>query len=347
MKDIISFDPAAAPCAPSLSLHHSDAPRLIQNDLSQTLPNKFQATKKSASSIDSNCLHDSARGLKFDQVYIKQSFLGEGGFAVVFRCQHWQNQKTYAVKEVCRADYEKSSENLRDELDAMMALRDGPHIVRLLEVFMAPNRTHLVMEEMRGGDLLAKLQEREVYTESEARTVSRRLLEAIDYCHRNRICHRDIKPENVLLVDVTDDTKIKLGDFGCAKRLNGKKNLHTLCGSPQYVAPELYIHADDGYDERCDLWSAGIVMYILLGGYAPFEGANEDLPDIICDGFFEFHPLYWIHIPQAAIHTQSSLSYKASTSPKTATIPTAAMADTNTNSPFLLADEGTSMTTSS
>ncbi|KAL3922301.1 MAG: hypothetical protein SGILL_002276 [Bacillariaceae sp.] len=160
---------------------------------------------------------------------------------------------------------------------------------------------------MRGGDLLAKLQVKEVYTESEARIVSRRLLEAIDYCHKNKICHRDIKPENILLENATDDTKIKLADFGCAKRVNGKKNLHTLCGSPQYVAPELYLHAEQGYDERCDLWSAGVVIYILLGGYAPFEGPNDDLPDIICDGFFEFHPLYWIQIPNAPKHLISNL----------------------------------------
>jgi serine/threonine protein kinase len=307
MKDIISVDPAVAPCAPSLSLHNSEEARLREPELSRDLSRKYLLdVHESISSLGSSG-NDSARGLSFDQVYIKQSFLGEGGFAVVFRCQHWQTQSTYAVKEVVRSDYEKSGESLREEVNAMKALREGPHIVKLIEVFTSPDRTHLVMEEMRGGDLLAKLQEREVYTESEARIISRRLLEAISHCHKNRICHRDIKPENILLEDPTDDVKIKLADFGCAKRFNGKKCLHTLCGSPQYVAPELYISSEEGYDERCDVWSAGIVMYILLGGYAPFEGSNEDLPDIICDGFYEFHPLYWIQISAAPKYLISSL----------------------------------------
>ncbi|KAG7369185.1 serine/threonine protein kinase [Nitzschia inconspicua] len=252
-------------------------------------------------------VNDSARGAKFDEVYSKQALLGEGGFALVFRCQHWHTGNTYAVKEVVNADYEKTGEDLKEEIDALKQLRDTPYIVKLLDVFIAPDRSHLIMEEMRGGDLLAKLHEREVFTESEARRISRRLLEAISFCHKKRIAHRDIKPENILLQDPTDDTRIKLADFGCAKRVDGTKCLHTLCGSLQYVAPELYLSSVEGYDERCDLWSAGVVIYILLGGYAPFDAPNNDLPEVICDGFFEFHPLYWMGISNAPKHLISSL----------------------------------------
>lgn len=252
-------------------------------------------------------VNDSARGASFDEVYTKQVPLGEGGFAIVFRCQHWHTANTYAVKEVVNADYQNAGESLKEEIDALKQLRDGPYIVRLLDVFTGPERTHLVMEEMRGGDLLAKLHAREVFTEADARKISRRLLEAISFCHKKRVVHRDIKPENILIQDPTDDTRIKLADFGCAKRIDGTKCLHTLCGSSQYVAPELYLSCEEGYDERCDLWSAGVVIYILLGGYAPFDAPNADLPEIICDGFFEFHPLYWIGISNAPKHLISSL----------------------------------------
>jgi serine/threonine protein kinase len=273
------------------------------NPLSVELIQKWNESQGSTSLF----VNDSACGANFDDVYSKQCCLGEGGFALVFRYKHLHTGNVYAVKEVINADYQKAGESLKEEIDALKQLKDNPYIVTLMDVFSSPERTHLIMEELRGGDLLAKLQEREVFTESEARRISRRLLEAISFCHKKRIVHRDIKPENILIQDPTDDTRIKLADFGCAKRINGTKRLYTICGSPQYVAPELYLSYEEGYDERCDLWSAGIVIYILLGGYAPFDAPIADLPEVICDGFFEFHPLYWSEISTAPKHLISSL----------------------------------------
>jgi serine/threonine protein kinase len=276
------------------------------NPLSEELHQKWNESQVSTSELGFS-VNDSTGDAKFEEVYIKHTLLGMGGFAVVFRCQHRHTGNTYAVKEVINAESQKAGESLNEEIDALKQLRDSTYIVRLLDVFTTPEMTHLVMEELRGGDLLAKLHEREVFTELEARRISRRLLEAICFCHKKRVVHRDIKPENLLIHDTTDDTRIKLADFGCAKRISGTKRLHTLCGSPQYVAPELYLNCEKGYDERCDLWSAGVVIYILLGGYAPFEAPIAELPEVICDGFFEFHPLYWIEISTAPKHLISSL----------------------------------------
>lgn len=97
-------------------------------------------------------------------------------------------------------------------------------------------------------------------------------------------------------MDPKSDTKIKLGDFGCAHPITGPNCMRTLCGSPQYVAPELYMH-QNGYDERCDLWSVGIVMFVLLGGYAPFEAPTPELPALISDGYFQFHHRVCIDSP--------------------------------------------------
>jgi serine/threonine protein kinase len=154
---------------------------------------------------------------------------------------------------------------------------------------------------------LERICEKEVFEEPEARKISRRLLDAVYYCHRKHIVHRDIKPENILLNSKDNDTSIKLGDFGCARRFEpGTAQLVTLCGSPQYVAPELYTH-NDGYDERCDIWSCGIVIYVILGGYAPFDADDHELPKIICEGHFEFHPKYWDDVSQRAKSLISSL----------------------------------------
>lgn len=244
------------------------------------------------------CVNDSAGGKSFEEVYERGDVLGEGGFAVVRRCRHIRNGRSYAVKEVRNEDYEDSAENIKEEIDALKRLRDGPYIVRLFDVFHGAEKTHLILEECRGTDLLERLSDREVFPEPESRRISRRLLEAVHFCHRKKICHRDIKLENILVADVMDDTKIKLGDFGCSHRITGPKCLKTLCGSPQYVAPEVYIH-EDGYDERCDLWSVGVCIYVFLGGYAPFEGSAYELPEMICQGTFDFHPQYWGEISKA------------------------------------------------
>lgn len=219
---------------------------------------------------------------------------------MVYRCIHKDRRFSYAVKEVHNENYETSGENINEEITALKRLREGPYIVRLLDVFRGPEETHLVMEQMNGGDLLERFLEKEVFSESESRRISRKLIEAVVFCHKKRIAHRDIKLENILLSDRMDDTKIKLADFGCAHPfIPGKKSLKTLCGSPQYAAPELYMH-ENGYDERCDIWSTGVVIFILLGGYAPFEGSNLELPGIICEGYVSFDEVYWDEISENA-----------------------------------------------
>lgn len=226
---------------------------------------------------------------------------------MVHRCVHKDRRYSYAVKEVHYSNYDVAGQNIKEEIDALKKLRDGPYIVRLLDVFTGPKETHVVMEQMKGGDLLDRLEEKECFSESESRRISRKLIEAVFYCHKKYIAHRDIKLENILLTDHIDDTKIKLADFGCAHPFSpGKKCLHTLCGSPQYAAPELYMH-ENGYDEKCDLWSIGVVIFVLLGGYAPFEGAAMELPKIVCEGYVDFPGIYWEAISDNAKNLIKSL----------------------------------------
>jgi serine/threonine protein kinase len=97
-----------------------------------------------------------------------------------------------------------------------------------------------------------------------------------------------------------DDSTIKLADFGFAKRVTGAKSLSTLCGTAQYVAPEILDFQVNGYDEKCDMWSVGVVTYILLGGYAPFEGPADELAQFIIRGDYEFHDKYWTDISESA-----------------------------------------------
>ena len=276
---------------------HAIHPQMVMNKLKPLKDDviSFMESQQGSISQLSLLVNDSASGKGFLDCYEMGDLLGEGGFAMVYRCKHMGNVQDYAVKEVLDENYEADGENLKEEVEALKRLREGPYVVRLFDVFREYDRTFVVMEEMKGGDLLEKITERENFTEKEARRISRTLLEAIGFCHRKHIAHRDIKPENILLMNKNDDTSIKLGDFGCARYIQEDAVLTTLCGSPQYVAPELYMQ-EDGYDQRCDLWSAGVVIYVLLGGYAPFEAPTMDLPEVIMEGYVEFHPRYWIDI---------------------------------------------------
>lgn len=246
-------------------------------------------------------VEDSQTGRPFEDFYDIGDELGEGGYAFVYRCHHKRTNKTYAVKEVVLSKMESGGEStLKDEIAALKLLRGGPHIVRLYDVFYEQDHCFMVMAEMRGGDLLSRIVDKEVYTEREARGVCKILFEAVLYCHQKRVAHRDIKPENLLLVDDHNDTNIKLADFGFAKRVTSPLSLSTLCGTAQYVAPEILDFQVEGYDERCDMWSVGVVTYILLGGYAPFEGSPDELAQYIIRGDYEFHDKYWADISESA-----------------------------------------------
>eukprot|EP00980_Cylindrotheca_fusiformis_P030852 scaffold25517_cov181-Cylindrotheca_fusiformis.AAC.1 len=246
-------------------------------------------------------VEDSLTGQPFEDFYDIGDELGEGGYAFVYRCHHKRTGKTYAVKEVILSKMENGGEStLKDEIAALKMLRGGSHIVRLFDVFEENDHCFMVMEEMKGGDLLSRIVDKEVYTEREARGVCKILFEAVLYCHHKRVAHRDIKPENLLLVNDNDDSTIKLADFGFAKRVTGNKSLSTLCGTAQYVAPEILDFQVNGYDEKCDMWSVGVVTYILLGGYAPFEGPADELAQFIIRGDYEFHDKYWADISESA-----------------------------------------------
>jgi serine/threonine protein kinase len=146
-------------------------------------------------------IEDSSTGRPFEEFYDIGDELGEGGYAFVYRCKHKRTNKQYAVKEVILSKMESGGEStLKDEIAALKLLRGGPHIVRLFDVFYEEDHCFMVMEEMRGGDLLSRIVVKEVYTEREARGVCKILFEAIHYCHQKRVAHRDIKPENLLLV---------------------------------------------------------------------------------------------------------------------------------------------------
>ena len=165
-----------------------------EDNLSNKITKKKKRTKN-------DYIEDSLTGKPFGDFYEIGDELGEGGYAFVYRCEHKRSKDIYAVKEVIISKMESGGEStLKDEIAALKLLRGGAHIIRLFDVFYEDDHCFMIMEEMRGGDLLSRICDKEVYTEREARGVCKILFEAILYCHQKRVAHRDIKPENLLMV---------------------------------------------------------------------------------------------------------------------------------------------------
>mmetsp|Transcript_22289 Transcript_22289/g.38253 ORF Transcript_22289/g.38253 Transcript_22289/m.38253 type:complete len:233 (-) Transcript_22289:361-1059(-) len=145
---------------------------------------------------------------------------------------------------------------------------------------------------MMGGELFDRIVAKSYYNEKEARDVCKILFEAIGHCHKNSVAHRDLKPENLLLRSEDNDSEIKIADFGFAKKVLTPNSLTTQCGTPGYVAPEILEGV--AYDTKSDMWSLGVIVYILLGGYPPFIEQNQrELFRKIRKGNYEFHEEYW------------------------------------------------------
>jgi calcium/calmodulin-dependent protein kinase I len=172
------------------------------------------------------------------------------------------------------------------------------NIVQLLDVFEDKTFKYLVMELVTGGELFDRIVEKGSYTERDASHLIRQVLEAVDYMHDKGIVHRDLKPENLLYYSAAEDSKIMISDFGLSKTEESGA-MATACGTPGYVAPEVL--AQQPYDKEVDVWSIGVIAYILLCGYPPFYDENDsELFRQILKAEYEFDSPYWDDISESA-----------------------------------------------
>lgn len=201
---------------------------------------------------------------RFNELYRLGDVLGTGAFSVVKSGRRLGSDETFAVKCVDRKKL--SDEDLAALMDEVAILRGlrHQHIIRLYDFIEEPEIYYLVMEQMCGGELFDRVVAKAYYNEKEARDTCKILLEAVRYCHANNVAHRDLKPENLLLPRSDNDSDVKIADFGFAKWCFKPKSLKTQCGTPGYVAPEIL--RGELYDTKVDMWSIGVILYILLGG---------------------------------------------------------------------------------
>uniref|UniRef100_A0A7S2LQ71 non-specific serine/threonine protein kinase n=1 Tax=Leptocylindrus danicus TaxID=163516 RepID=A0A7S2LQ71_9STRA len=268
-----------------------------------------QAGSASSSKAKLPSFNDSKSGDKFHTYYKLGPVIGAGAFSTVreglYKPSNSRNAN-YAIKIVSKTKLTKEdTDALFDEVEILKAMKH-PNIIRLYDFFEEHNLYYLVMEKMSGGELFDRIVTRSYYNEKDARDLCKILLEAMVHIHESQIAHRDLKPENLLLVSGDDDSIVKIADFGFAKRCPAGKKLKTQCGTPGYVAPEILMGVP--YGTKADMWSIGVILYILLGGYPPFiENNQRDLFRKIKAGEYEFHKDYWDGVSKEAKVLISSL----------------------------------------
>ncbi|XP_071940087.1 phosphoenolpyruvate carboxylase kinase 2-like [Coffea arabica] len=202
--------------------------------------------------------------------------LGKGRFGVVFKAYSSNSGEPFAVKSIDKrliADDSVDRQCLYNEAKVMQLLSPNPHVLRIFHVYEDECFLHIVLELCNGSDLYQRIAARRVFSEAEAIVVMRPLMEAIAHCHHLGIVHRDIKPDNVLF---NDWNELKLADFGSAEFIDDGQLISGVVGTPYYVAPEVV--AGRHYDEKVDVWSAGVILYIMLAGFPPFYG--DSAPEI-------------------------------------------------------------------
>lgn len=201
--------------------------------------------------------------------------IGTGKFSEVYLCRRRnQPEKRYALKVInTRPDDHVSLTRIYDEINILKVLGNHPSIVSLVDVDESqPNCIRVVLELCEGGELYDRVQQKQFYPEQEARVLVRNFLEAVSYIHSKGVMHRDLKPENILLASKHSNVEIKISDFGLAKHSRDYPRRlprsHSICGSDFYLAPEVI--KQEEYGREIDIWSVGVVTYVLLSGSLPF-----------------------------------------------------------------------------
>ncbi|CAK7337181.1 unnamed protein product [Dovyalis caffra] len=232
--------------------------------------------------------------------YVLGEQLGWGQFGIIRVCTDKLTGEVLACKSISK-DRLVTSDDARSvklEIEIMTRLSGHANVVDLKAVYEDEDYVHLVMELCAGGELFHQLEKHGRFSEAEARVLFRHLMQVVLYCHENGVVHRDLKPENILLATKCSSSPIKLADFGLATYVKPGQSLHGTVGSPFYIAPEVLA---GGYNQAADVWSAGVILYILLSGMPPFWGKTKSrIFDAVRAADLRFPSNPWDHITASA-----------------------------------------------
>ena len=232
----------------------------------------------------------------FQAIYEVEDTIGSGAFGHVISAVHKSTKERRAVKVLPKKKFSstKSTDKLLGEVEILKQL-DHPNIVRLYEFFQDEKYLYIVMELCNGGELLDEIVNKRGMDEATAASYMRQLLSAVCYCHSKHIVHRDLKPENLLLSSKSADATLKVIDFGTSVLFDARHKMKRRIGTIHYIAPEVLRNS---YTEKCDVWSCGVILFVLLSGKMPFGGTDVEAKAALERGLYSMEAPEWEDVSQ-------------------------------------------------
>eukprot|EP00357_Protocruzia_adherens_P006273 CAMPEP_0115007154 /NCGR_PEP_ID=MMETSP0216-20121206/20977_1 /TAXON_ID=223996 /ORGANISM="Protocruzia adherens, Strain Boccale" /LENGTH=484 /DNA_ID=CAMNT_0002373975 /DNA_START=278 /DNA_END=1732 /DNA_ORIENTATION=+ len=223
--------------------------------------------------------------------YKQREILGRGAFGEVMVAECERTGMEFALKKIKKPNKIMMSEEdfkeiarLKKEVKILKSL-DHPNIIKVFDYFQDSSSYYIMMEYCKGGDLEERIEHYGAFFEEYAASIMKQIFSAVNYCHTNQVIHRDLKPNNILF-ESEGDNIVKLADFGCSALHDEDGTAKTTEGTLFYAAPEIFY--DSSYDEKCDMWSLGVILYEILTGRRPFEGTEDEVIEMLKTGEYSF-----------------------------------------------------------
>jgi len=237
---------------------------------------------------------------RLDELFLMDKQIGKGAFGVVRLGKNKNTSELVAVKSISKAKLvcKEDVKDVQAEVAIMNLVAGHQNVVNLKTTHEDKDYVHLVMELCGGGELFDSIVEAGNFSEKKAAQIFGKMVEVVQHCHELGVMHRDLKPENFLLTSKGDNGELKLTDYGLGVFFKPGERFRDLVGSPYYVAPEVL---RKNYSHEADMWSLGVILYILLSGIPPFWGDTEDqIFKMVLKGHIDFKSEPWPHISEAA-----------------------------------------------
>lgn len=238
------------------------------------------------------------------QIYEAFKLIGEGSYGKVYIVRHKEAGVQRAMKLISKKLSKMTPEKEKELIQEIEIIKklDHPNILKVYEYYNTDKRLFIISELCTGGELFDKIVERKYFSEKQAAHIMKQILSAVYFCHLNNVIHRDLKPENILIETLEERDElffsIKVIDFGTSSIYSKNKMLQEKTGTAYYIAPEVL---KNSYNEKCDLWSCGVIMYILLSGVPPFYGEDDkEIFQRVLNGKYDMNSPVWDEVsPQA------------------------------------------------
>ena len=283
LKEQQSFENKILHDVETNSLHNPRQSKITAHQLSLTNIDLLKISKENIIKINTAPLF---------HFYKIEGDLGSGSFGQVKKVLNIKLKEHRAMKIVS-----KKSKYSKNEIEILKKI-SHPNIINIYEIFEDTKKYYIMYELIEGGELFDAITTQGYFSEKDACIVMKQILKAVNYLHNMHIVHRDLKPENIMMV-TKSKFEVKIIDFGTAKQIKPKQKINEFIGTCYYIAPEVL---EECYDEKCDIWSCGVIMYILLGGYPPFNGnSNSEIYAQIQNSQPSFVEEEWHGISEDAI----------------------------------------------